>query len=461
MPPADDTPAPDAKEMAAAPFGSQEPTHVAADVVYRGRVGEHEYLVQVRHRLLDTSFTVEIDGVAHDPKAEEKARTRSKIAGGPGTAPAEQTPGTAGNGVDETDEPEHADEADKVEEAEHADEADKVEEAERADEADKVEEPDRDAARTPSDGSPAPPGDGLRFRLEEHFTTLYCTVRRPDGSDGLEDAEVITIRTAGLGGAGEVDVRQGLTRRPLAPDADSPSAARDRKRTAHPTRYALLAALTKAAAFLLPLLGLGALFSGILQPARDWIAERLAVLIEAIMGVVSPVLEWIDELLRPIREFIDSLTRPIRDLIAALLQPLRDLVDWLRSLLPGLSLPFDVPGWVVDLAVPVIIVLVVFAVTFGRLRTRRQRLEDARASAATTSAGPAPSGPPQTPSDEKPAGGPRDQQSASIPAGDEPAATPDEQSVSTPVDDEPAATPDDEERAAEDPDGNTECSSPR
>src|SRR5699024_8259935 len=58
----------------------------------------------------------------------------------------------------------------------------------------------------------SPPADGLRFRLEENFTVTYCTVRRPDEDGDLTDAEVIAVRTAGLGGAGEVDVRQGLTR---------------------------------------------------------------------------------------------------------------------------------------------------------------------------------------------------------------------------------------------------------
>lgn len=439
MPPADDTPSQDAQEGTPAPFGSQQPTRVAADVAYRGRVGEHDYLVQVRHRLLDTSFTVEIDGVAHDPKAEEKARTKSEKAGGPGAAPGQEAPDKA---ADEADTADTRDGADGAEEAADADD-------------DEAKEPGRDETRSPSAELPATPDDGLRFRLEEHFTTLYCTVRRPDEDGDPADAEVITVRTAGLGGAGEVDVRQGLTRRPLAPDEDSPSAARDRRRTAHPTPYALLAALTKAAAFLLPLLGLGALFSGILQPAREWVAERVAVVIEAIMGVVSPVLEWIDELLRPIREFIDSLTRPIRDVIAALLQPLRDLVDWLRSLLPELSLPFDVPGWVVDLAVPVFLVLVVFALTFGRLRTRRERLEAARASAATTSARPAPSDPlqndpPQTPSDEPQASA--DEQSAGALSDEPPAAGPGDESS--------AAAPGDVEHAAEDPDEDTECSSP-
>src|SRR5699024_9477883 len=163
------------------------------------------------------------------------------------TAPDEKTPGDATDEANEDDEPETAGAP------EGPDGADGSDEAEGAIQADAPEK----RSRNPPAGKPAPPDDGLRFRLEEHVTTLYCTVR-----------------TAGLGGAGEVDVRQGLTRRPLAPDEGSPSAARDRKRTAHPTRYALLAALTKAAAFLLPLLGLGALFSGILQPVREWVAER-------------------------------------------------------------------------------------------------------------------------------------------------------------------------------------------
>src|SRR5699024_2526307 len=122
----------------------------------------------------------------------------------------------------------------------------------------------------------SPPADGLRFRLEENFTVTYCTVRRPDEDGDLTDAEVIAVRTAGLGGAGEGDVRQGLTRRPLAPDEDSPSAARDRRRTAHPTRFALIAALTKAAAYLIPLLGLGALFSGVLEPVIAWIVRTVS-----------------------------------------------------------------------------------------------------------------------------------------------------------------------------------------
>src|SRR5699024_6612647 len=62
----------------AAKFGSQRPTRFAADVEYRGRVEGHDYLVRVRHRFLDSSFTVAIDGVEHDPKAEEKAAKKAE-----------------------------------------------------------------------------------------------------------------------------------------------------------------------------------------------------------------------------------------------------------------------------------------------------------------------------------------------------------------------------------------------
>lgn len=294
-------------------FGDETPTRFGADVEYRGHAAGHDYVVRVRHRFLDTSFALVIDGVEHDPKAEEEQRKRG---------------------------------------GEHARE----------------------------------PGDGLRFRLEENFTVLYCTVRRPDEDGDPEDAEVIEVRTAGLGGAGEVDVRRGIGRTPLAPGDDSPSAVRDRKRTAHPTRYALVAAVAKAATFLIPLLGIGALLSGLLRPVRDWVRSVVEPVIGVISRLIEPVRQWISELLRPVREFFAALFRPVREFIADLLQPVFEFLGWLRDLLlgwiPDLSLPFEVPGWVVDIAIPVIIVLVVFAATLRRLRRRRERLEASRASGA-------------------------------------------------------------------------------
>lgn len=314
-----------------ADFGDQEPTRFAADVEYRGRAQGHDYLVRVRHRFLDSSFTLVLDGEEHDPKAEEKA--------------ARKTGATEKGARNEAEQSENA-----------ADDDD-------------------------SAGSAAA-DDGLRFRLEESFAIVHCTVRRSDEDGTLQDAEVLSVRTAGLGGAGEVDVRNGLERTLLVPADDSPSAVRDRKRTAHPTRYALVAALIRAAGFLLPLLGLGALFSGLLDPVKEWAQARVRPVIEAITEFVDPVREWIAGVLRPVGEFLDALFAPVREFLAAIWSPFAQAWNWLTDLLfgwiPDLSLPFTVPGWVIDVAVPVLVVLAVFAVTFTSLRHRHEKLEATR-----------------------------------------------------------------------------------
>ena len=339
------TPDRDAGESdAARPFGEQPATRFAADVEYRGRAGEHDYVVRVRHRLLDTTFTVAVDGIEHDPKAEEKARKKSGEGAGP-----------SGDVVHD--------------EAGPSDDA----------------EPSDDAA----------PDDGLQFGLDEGFSTLRCTVRRRADGEGsgregeggeVEDAEVITIRTAGLGGAGEVDVRHGLQATPLVPAEGSPSAARDEKRTAHPTRYALVAALTKAATFLIPLLGLGALLSGLLDPVKEWIGERIRPVIEAIGQVVRPIRDWLDEVTAPVRDFLDTLLAPVRELIAAILRPIGEALRWLLGLLPDIGLPFSVPDWLVDVLVPVVVVVAVFVATFSRLRHRREKLAETASGARAATA---------------------------------------------------------------------------
>ena len=339
------TPDRDAGESdAARPFGEQPATRFAADVEYRGRAGEHDYVVRVRHRLLDTTFTVAVDGIEHDPKAEEKARKKSGEGAGP-----------SGDVVHD--------------EAGPSDDA----------------EPSDDAA----------PDDGLQFGLDEGFSTLRCTVRRRADGEGsgregeggeVEDAEVITIRTAGLGGAGEVDVRHGLQTTPLVPAEGSPSAARDEKRTAHPTRYALVAALTKAATFLIPLLGLGALFSGLLDPVKEWIGDRIRPVIEAIGQVVRPIRDWLDEVTAPVRDFLDTLLAPVRELIAAILRPIGEALRWLLGLLPDIGLPFSVPDWLVDVLVPVVVVVAVFVATFSRLRHRREKLAETASGARAATA---------------------------------------------------------------------------
>jgi len=319
-------PAPEAEGEAA--FGEREPNRFGADVEYRGRAQGHEYVARVRHRLLDTSLLLEIDGVEHDPAAEEKALKAVKKAAG--DEPEEDKP--------ERDEPEG-------------------------------DEAASDGAAAEDEGRMG--ADDLRFRIDDGFATLRCTVIRRDPDGEHTDHELVTVRTAGLGGAGEVEVSRGLRTDPLLPAEGSPSALRDEKRAAHPRRFAAVAAVRRAAGYLIPLLGLGALFSNILRPVREWVASLLRPVAEAVGAVVNPVLE-----------VIGGLLRPLRDLLAAVLRPVVRALDWLRDLLlgwiPDLSLPFSVPEWVPDVVVPLIVVLLVFSATLSGIRRRSAALEEAR-----------------------------------------------------------------------------------
>ncbi|WP_263312352.1 hypothetical protein [Brachybacterium atlanticum] len=321
----------DAVQEDGVPFGEHPATRFAADVEYSGRAGEHDYLVRARHRLLDTSFSVIVDGIEHDPKAEEKAReaqTKREATDGGAT-------GDDATGDDAT----------------------------------------RDDA-TRDDASDDNAADDLQFGLDEGFSTLRCTVRRRRKDGEVKDCEVLTIRTAGLGGAGEVEVRHGFRTTLLVPTEGSPSALRDEKRTAHPTRYALIAALAKAAKFLIPLLGLGALFGGLLDPVEEWIEARIRPVVAAVAQATQPIRDWIGEVTRPVREFLDALLSPIQELIAAILRPIGEAVRWLLDLVPEIGLPFSVPGWLVDVLVPVIVVIAVFTATYRALRTRREKLAE-------------------------------------------------------------------------------------
>ncbi|GAA1489339.1 hypothetical protein [Brachybacterium sacelli] len=355
---------------ATSPFGDRRSTRFAADVEYRGRARGHDYLVRVRHRFLDSSFTVLLDGVEHDPKAEEKAhRAREEQEPDAERTEEGERDGSATEGAGASD--------------------DRTCEDGRPDDVREGDAGDAPDAVAPVAGVPdAPaPADDLQFRLEENFTVVHCTVRRPDEDGGLADAEVISVRTAGLGGAGEVDVRHGLERTLLVPADGSPSAARDQKRSAHPTRYALVAALTKAAGFLLPLLGFGALFSGLLDPVKEWIEERVRPVLDALATALEPVREWVAGVLRPIGEFLDALFAPVHEFLAALLRPVAEAWEWLREVLfgwiPDLSLPFSIPDWVFDVAVPVLVVLMVFTATFSGLRRRSEKLEATRTATDT------------------------------------------------------------------------------
>lgn len=346
-------------------FGEKTPSRFAADVEYSGSTGRHDYLVRVRHRLLDTTFTVVIDGIEHDPKAEMKARPPEENAG--------EDPGAASDGSDGP--------ASGGSEAPAADPSESL-------------ATDEDSSRERGERAHAEPwaDDDLRFTVKDGFATLLCTVRRPRDGGAYVDSEDITIRTVGLGDAGEVDIRHGFKRIVLVPADGSPSAAREEKRAAHPTRFALIAALTKSARYLVPLLGLGALFSGLLDPLLAWIEARVRPALDAIARMTEPVREWIAQLLRPIHEFLEAVFSPIREFFAALLRPVGDLLAWLLGLLPDIGLPFDIPDWLPDLLVPLIVVVSVFLATRKGLHSRGEKLAAAKAARgkeAASSVGPA------------------------------------------------------------------------
>ncbi|MBK0330983.1 hypothetical protein I8D64_06145 [Brachybacterium sp. MASK1Z-5] len=215
--------------------------------------------------------------------------------------------------------------------------------------------------------------DGLALKLDDGFFRSTITVRRPTASGTMKDREKLVVRTTTLGGAGEVDVVRAdeLVGAPLVPAEGSPSAAREARKADHPVRFGLIAAGAQAARFLVPLLGLGALFSGLLDPVKRWIGR-----------LVEPVVTWVDEATRGIRTWIGEVTRPVRELVDALLEPIRRFLGWLWNLLfgwiPDIHLGIDVPDWIVDYLVPVLVVVVVFVVTIGTIRDRRERLEKAR-----------------------------------------------------------------------------------
>lgn len=284
-----------------------------AVTVYRGAVEGHLYVVRARHGVMDTWATLIIDGVFHDPRREKEPRT-----------------GTVSVGT---------------------------------------------GAREATGGEVSGEADGLAFGVEDGFGKVVYEVRRPDEKGKLRTAERIRIRTAGLGGKGEVDVlgsaegvgTGGFFPTPLAPDEGTASWAREQRKLAHPVRFALVRALATAAKVLIPLLGIGALFSGLLDPVKEWIADR-----------VRPVVEAIAEFLQPVREMIDAVLEPVRRFGAWLSEV---LFGWIPELSFDLPTP-DVPGWVIEVAFPVGLVLAVFLMTLRGLRRRHGQLEQARRSAA-------------------------------------------------------------------------------
>lgn len=258
--------------------------------VYRGR----RLVVLARHTFLEAHARLVIDGVLHDPAAEKRPRREP------------------------------------------------------------VDVP-RDVLEA-TDGAASGEADGLAFTVSEGLGRTVIQVRRPRQDGSLEKAERVHVRTRGVGGVGEVDVTDSndLHREPLVPDPGSASAAREERKAAHPVRFALVAAAVTAARFLVPLLGLGALFSWLLDPVSE-AAER----------VIAPPVRWLGGLLQPIGDAIDR------------------VLGWLLGWIPALHL--DLPDWVADVALPVVVVLIAGLVAYGRIRHRARRLQERRTSEAASS----------------------------------------------------------------------------
>lgn len=203
--------------------------------------------------------------------------------------------------------------------------------------------------------------DGVAVR-STGLLTVEIHVRRPNDDGTMSDHESITITTAALGGAGEVEVRAKGAIVPLLPEAGSRSEARDLKRTAHPMLFACAAALTTAARLAVPLLGLGALLGLLTKPVKDWAKTYISPLLE-------PLFQWLAPILEPIGRVIGAVFYWFIDV-------LRWILDVLFGWLPELNLLPDLPDWVSTVAKIVVFALVAFAVSKSKLTRRKKKLDE-------------------------------------------------------------------------------------
>lgn len=200
------------------------------------------------------------------------------------------------------------------------------------------------------------------------WLNVHITVKRPTVEGEKVDCEVISVNTAALGGAGEVEVRSGTDIAPLMPEAGSRSEARDLKRTARPSTFALVAGLTTALRLIVPLLGLGALFAFITEPVKAWLSRHLS-------PILDPIFAWLGQLLEPVSRSLIAIGRFIGSVI-----------DFLFGWLPSFHLPFDTPDWVWTFARIALLVLVAFSVSRSNLKRRQKQLEQARLGTSKESA---------------------------------------------------------------------------
>lgn len=193
--------------------------------------------------------------------------------------------------------------------------------------------------------------------------TVRIVARRPTVEGKLVDREQIHVTTSALGDAGEAEIHAGGDIVPLLSEAGSRSEARDLKRTAHPTGFALIAGLTTIMRLVIPLLGLGALLSFLAEPVKAWLSRHLTPLLE-------PVMNWLARMLEPLGSLLSAIGRF-----------LGWLFDILFGWLPSIDLPFDIPDWVWTTAKISVLALIAFSVSRASLKRRKKLLEEASAEA--------------------------------------------------------------------------------
>lgn len=190
----------------------------------------------------------------------------------------------------------------------------------------------------------------LKARLKVHRRTEI-------GS--MPPREEIHVTSAAMGGAGEIEVRKDLDVVPLLPEAGSRSEARERRRAAHPERYALFSGLTMLVRLLLPLLGLGSLFAWLFDPIARWMTDHVLPLFE-------PIAQWLQAVLAPVGKFFEW------------------LFDLLFGWIPDISL--GVPEWVTTTLRIGMLVLLAYFASRSNLKRRQNKLEEAETDSTDGSA---------------------------------------------------------------------------
>lgn len=202
--------------------------------------------------------------------------------------------------------------------------------------------------RTHSDGEDAPE---VEIRASG-WLMARLKVRRRSADGSMEAQEEVYVTSAVAGSAGEVEVRKDLDVVPLLPEDGSRSEARERRRAAHPERYALVSGLTMLIRLLLPLLGLGTLFAWLFDPIMRWMTEIVLPLFE-------PFTQWLQAVFAPVGQFL----------------------EWLFNLLfgwiPDISL--GVPDWVTTTLRIGMLVLLAYFASRSNLKRRQKKLEESQA----------------------------------------------------------------------------------